>query len=114
MKHIKAGKLRALATSSRKRIEPLPDLPTVAEAGYKDYEVDLWWSLFAPANTPKAVVSKLAGWFIAALQAPEVKAKLAAQGFSPVGMCGTEFRVLLHKQYDGYGRVIREANITAQ
>jgi tripartite-type tricarboxylate transporter receptor subunit TctC len=112
--HIKAGKLRALATSSRKRIESLPDLPTVAESGYKDYEVDLWWSLFAPANTPKEIVVKLAARFTAALQASEVKAKLAGQGFSPVGMCGADFRVLLHKQYDAYGRVIREANIRAE
>src|SRR3954467_4561343 len=51
--HIKAGTLRALATSSPTRIPPLPDLPTVAESGFKDYEVDLWWSLFAPAKTPK-------------------------------------------------------------
>ena len=112
--HIKAGKLRALATSSRKRIGPLPDLPTVAEAGYKDYEVDLWWSLFAPANTPKSIVSKLASQFSAALQAPDVAAKLSAQGFSPVGMCGADFRALLHKQYETYGSIIREANIKAQ
>src|SRR5712691_4661407 len=67
--HLKAGKLRALATSARMRIEPLPDLPTVAESGYKDYEVDLWWSLFAPAKTPKESISQLAGWFTAAMQA---------------------------------------------
>ncbi|MEI7804569.1 MAG: tripartite tricarboxylate transporter substrate binding protein [Hyphomicrobiales bacterium] len=112
--HIKAGTLRALATSSRKRIEPLPDLPTVAESGFKDYEVDLWWSLFAPAKTPKEIVSQLAGWFSAAMQAPEVKAKLVAQGFSPVGMCGPDFGALLRRQYDDYGRVIRDANIKVE
>lgn len=112
--HIKAGTLRAIATSSRARIEALPNLPTVAESGYTDYEVDLWWSLFAPANTPKAIISQLTSWFTAAIQAPEVKAKLASQGFSPVGMCGAEFGSLLHRQYDDYGRIIREANIKAQ
>jgi tripartite-type tricarboxylate transporter receptor subunit TctC len=112
--HIKAGTLRAIATSSRTRIEQLPEVPTVAESGYKDYEVDLWWSLFAPANTPKAIISRLTSWFTAAIQVPEVKARLAAQGFSPVGMCGAEFGSLLRRQYDDYGRIIREANIKAQ
>jgi tripartite-type tricarboxylate transporter receptor subunit TctC len=112
--HLNAGTLRALATSSRTRIEPLPDLPTVAESGYKDYEVDFWWSLFAPAKTPKEIVSQLAEWFTAAMQAPEVKKKLLAQGFTPVGMCGADFAVLLRRQYDEYGRVIRESNIKAE
>ncbi len=112
--HIKAGTLRALATSSRTRIEPLPDLPTVAESGYPDFEVDLWWSLFAPAKTPQNVVRQLADRFTAAMQVPVVKAKLVEEGFSPVGLCGAEFGALLRKQYDDYGRVIREANIKAE
>lgn len=111
--HIKAGTLRALATSSRTRIEPLPELPTIAESGFKDFEVDLWWSLFAPAKTPKEVVAQLAQSFTAAMQIPEVRAKLVAQGFSPVGMCGADFAALLRRQYEEYGRVIREANIKA-
>jgi tripartite-type tricarboxylate transporter receptor subunit TctC len=112
--NIKAGTLRALATSSRTRIEPLPDLPTVAESGYKDFEVDLWWSLFAPAKTPKDTVKQLADLFTAAMRTPEVKAKLVAEGFSLVGLCGADFVALLRKQYDDYGRVIREANIKAE
>ena len=109
--HIKAGTLRALATSSRTRIDPLPDLPTVAESGYPGYEVDLWWGLFAPANTPKGIITQLGNWFNAAMQASDVKTKLVAQGFSPVAMCGVGFAALLRKQYDEYGRVIREARI---
>ena len=112
--HIKAGTLRPLATSSHTRIEPLPDLPTVAESGYPDYEVDFWWGLFAPANTPKQTLAQLARWFSEALRAPEVKAKLYAQGFSAVGMCGAEFAALLRRQFDEYGRVIREANIKSE
>jgi tripartite-type tricarboxylate transporter receptor subunit TctC len=110
----KAGKLRALATGSRSRIEPLPEVPTVAESGYKDYEVDQWLGLAAPAKTPKEKVSQLANWFTAAMQAPEVKAKLTTQGLYPVGLCGADFGVLLRKQYDEYGRVIREANIKVE
>jgi tripartite-type tricarboxylate transporter receptor subunit TctC len=109
--HLKGGMLRALATASPTRIEPLPDVPTVAESGYKDYEAEVRIWLFAPANTPKATVSEVAGWFTAAMQAPDVKSKLAAQELYPVGMCGADFAAFVRKQYNDFGRVIREADI---
>jgi tripartite-type tricarboxylate transporter receptor subunit TctC len=71
-----AGKLRALAVVTRTRIDTLPNVPTVAESGYKDYELNYWLGVFAPAKTPKEKVSQLVSWFTAALQAPEFKAKL--------------------------------------
>jgi tripartite-type tricarboxylate transporter receptor subunit TctC len=111
---LKAGNLRALATTWRTRGEALPEVPTVAESGYKDYEVDLWWGLLAPMKTPKERVSQLAGWFAAAMQVPEVRAQLVAQGLYPVGVCGVDFAAFIRKQYDDYGRVIREANIKAE
>jgi tripartite-type tricarboxylate transporter receptor subunit TctC len=111
---LNAGKLRALATAARARIEPLPEVPTVAESGYKDYELDYWLGMLAPAMTPKEKISQLAGWFTAALHAPEFRAKLAPLGLFPVGICGAEFAALLRKQYDDFGRVIREANIKAE
>jgi len=110
----KGGCPRALAATTRMRIEPLPEVPTVAEFGYKDYEVDFWTGVLAPAKTPKETVSQLAGWFTAAMQAPEVKAKLAVQGLFPVGLCGVGFAALLRKQCDEFGRVIREANIKVE
>ena len=70
--------------------------------------------MVAPAKTPKETISQLAGWFTAAMQVPEVKAKIATQEVYPVGMCGAEFGAFLRKQYDDYGRVIREANIKAE
>ena len=111
---VNAGKLRALATASRARIEPLPEVPTIAESGYKDIEIDVWYGLFAPAKTPKERLAQIAGWFTAALQVPDLKAKLLVQGFYPVGMCGADFGVFLRKQHDEYGRIIREANIKAE
>ena len=111
---LKAGKLRALATASRTRIEPLPEVPTIAESGYKDYEMDYWYGVLAAARTPKNALSQLADLFTAALKAPEVKGKLVAQALYPVGICGEDFAGLLRKQYDAYGRAIREANIKAQ
>jgi tripartite-type tricarboxylate transporter receptor subunit TctC len=112
--HLKAGTVRALATSAKTRIEPLPELPTVAESGYAGYEVDLWWGLFAPAKTSKATVAQLAKWSSAALQSADIKKRLAAQGFSPVAMCGSDFAGLLRKQHEDYGRIIREAKIGAE
>jgi tripartite-type tricarboxylate transporter receptor subunit TctC len=111
---LNAGKLRALATTSRTRAEPLPNVPTVAEFGYAGYEANSWQGLVAPANTPKETVSQLAGWFTTAMQVPEVEAKLVVQGLYPVGICGADFSAFLRKQYADYGRAIREANIKAE
>ena len=111
---MKAGTLRVLASASLTRGEPLPDVPTVAEAGYKDYEIDFWNGVLAPANTPKETVSQLAGWFAAAMEVPEIKEKLLAQGFYPVGKCGADFGALLRKQYNDFGRIIRDASIKSE
>jgi tripartite-type tricarboxylate transporter receptor subunit TctC len=113
--HLNAGKLRALATMSRTRVEPLPEVPAIAEAGYKDAEMDAWWvGISAPAKTPKDRLFQLADWFRSALESPDLKAKLAALGFYSVGICGPDFARLLRKQYDEFGRVIREANVKAE
>jgi tripartite-type tricarboxylate transporter receptor subunit TctC len=111
---VKAGKLRAIVTTSQRRIEPQPDLPTVAEAGYKDYSEEAWFGLVAPAKTPKEILTQVSGLFTTAMNAPEIKLKLQSQGLYPVGVCGADFATFLRGQYDAYGRVIREANIKAQ
>jgi len=111
--HLKLDKLHVLATATRTRIASLPEVPTVAESGYKDYEVDSWFGVVAPAKTSKETVSQLADWFTAALQIPEVRKKLDVLGLYPVGTCGADYRAYIRKQYDMYGRVIREANIKA-
>jgi tripartite-type tricarboxylate transporter receptor subunit TctC len=110
----KVGTLRALATASRQRNELLPNVPTIAESGYKDYEASVWLGAFAPARTPKQAISQLAAWLTSAVEAPEIKSKLALQGLLPSDMCGVDFAVKLREQYNDYGRVIREANIKAE
>jgi tripartite-type tricarboxylate transporter receptor subunit TctC len=85
---ITAGNLRALAAATQKRIEALPNVPTVTEAGYKDFELDNWFGVVAPAKTPKETVSQFVSLFTAALQVPEIQAKLATQGLYPVAACG--------------------------
>jgi tripartite-type tricarboxylate transporter receptor subunit TctC len=110
---LNSGRLRALATASRTRIEPLPDVPTFAELGY-DIDADTWSGVVAPAKTPQEAISQLVGWFRAALQMPAVRANLVVQGLYPVDMCGADFGVFLRHRYDEFGRIIREANIKGE
>jgi tripartite-type tricarboxylate transporter receptor subunit TctC len=106
-----AGKLRALATMSPRRLAPLPEVPTVAEAGYRDLETDVWFGLVAPAKTPKEAVSQLIEWFSTALLAPEVGSKLMLRALYPDPRCGADFAAHIQRQSDEYARVIRELNI---
>ena len=94
-----------------KRIPPLPDVPTVHELGYKDYNVEVWFGVMAPAKTPKETAAQLAYWFQAALKAPELTPRLLKIGLYPVGTCLDDFANHIRSQYDEYGRIIREAGI---
>jgi tripartite-type tricarboxylate transporter receptor subunit TctC len=111
---IKAGKLRGIVAATAKRIASLPDVPTFSEAGFKDLEVDNWFGIVAPAKTPKATLTQFGGWFTAALRAPEVSAKLLAQGLYPIGMGGDDFGALIRKRFDEYGRAIRDVNLKTE
>jgi tripartite-type tricarboxylate transporter receptor subunit TctC len=112
---LKAGLLRPLAVATKTRIPPLPDVPTVAEqTGFKDYEVSPWFGIYAPAKTPKEIVTQYSEWFSAGLKAPEVKDKLAIQELYPKGLCGADFTAFLRKQYDEYGRAIKETNFKVE
>ena len=84
---INAGKLRALATASSKRIKPLPDVTTVAESGYPGYESEVWLGLLAPAKTPEKAIAQLIAWFTAAIKVPAVEAKLLPLGLYPAVVC---------------------------
>jgi tripartite-type tricarboxylate transporter receptor subunit TctC len=112
--HLASGKLRALATASRQRIAAVPDLPTVAESGYPNYESEVWFGLVAPAKTPAGTITQLSGWLGAALANADVKAKLKLQEMYPVAACGPDFAAHLRTQFDAYARVIREADIKAE
>jgi tripartite-type tricarboxylate transporter receptor subunit TctC len=111
---LQTGKLRALATTSPKRIAVLPNVPTVIESGYKDVAADFFGGVVAPAKTPNAMITKLIGLFNAAIKDPKTRAKFAALGFFPDGRCGAAFAAVLHRDYDEYGRIIREAHLQMQ
>jgi tripartite-type tricarboxylate transporter receptor subunit TctC len=114
VEQLKAGTLRALAVGSRRRAEALPDVPTVEQSGFKDYDLDIWYGLVAPAKTPSEVMARLDDWSASAVKAEDMKPKLAQQGLYPIGVCGAQFAAHLRKQYDDYARVIREAHIRAE
>jgi tripartite-type tricarboxylate transporter receptor subunit TctC len=111
---VAAGKLRALATMASQRIEPMPDLPTVSESGFKDFEIDVWFGLAAPAKTPKETVAQLIDWFREALLSPQVKTKLTAQALYANPKCGADFAAYLGRQSELFTRVIRELNIKTE
>lgn len=96
MPQVKAGKLRALGVSSAKRTAAAPDVPTVAEQGYGDFDLVAWFMLYAPAATPAPVLAKLREAVVQAVSTPEVKAKLVAQGL--------EVPILKPEELTAFGR----------
>ena len=93
---------------------PLPDLPTVSESGYKDFETDVWFGLVAPAKTPTATISQLIDWFRTALLTPNVKTKLIAQALYPNPKCGADFEAHIRRQSELFTQLIRELNIKTE
>jgi tripartite-type tricarboxylate transporter receptor subunit TctC len=89
--HVKAGKLKALASAASKRPSVAPDLPTMAEAGVPDFDTSIWFGLMAPAGTPRPIIDKLAAAVNEALKSDEAKASYAAQGFDLLGGGPDEF-----------------------
>ena len=108
---VKAGRLRALATTGERRSPSLPDLPTVAEAGVPGYEASTWAGMLAPAGTPKSIIAKLHGEFTRVLQLPDVKEWLAANDFEPVGNTPDAFGAMIKKEVARWAKVIRDAHI---
>jgi tripartite-type tricarboxylate transporter receptor subunit TctC len=108
---IRAGKLRALATTLRERFKELPDVATVSESGFQNFESATWEGLVAPAKTPGEIIAQLSTWLTESMQDPEVKAKFATAGLQPVGICGADFNHFLHQQHEDYSRVIRQGNM---
>lgn len=99
MAQIKAGKLRPLAVTSARRSTSLPDVPTVAELGYKDFDVSTWYGLFMPAGTPKQVVDTAHAEVNKLLAMPEMKAAIQAQGAETQTMTAEQFSALLKADY---------------
>ncbi len=109
--HVKAGKVKALATTGKTRSSVLPDVPTVGEAGVPAYEATIWLGLMAPKGTPKDIIDKLNATVNQALRQPEVRQLWAKQGAVPMIMSTTEFEKYLNDDIQKWGAVIKAANI---
>src|SRR4029079_1581838 len=111
--YLKSGTLRALVMTSPKQVEVLPGVPTMAEAGFQKYEAEIFYGLVAPAKTPEPAIKHLSELLIAAMNTPEMKAKLVQQGLFAVNSCGAPFGKFLHDLTADYERVINAAGIKA-
>jgi len=111
--HIKAGKLRALALVAPQRSSALPEVPTVAEAGLRDFEVTTWYGVLAPAGTPRNVVTRLNAELGRIMHSPELKEKLAATGTEPLTSTPEEFADYIKREIAKWGEVVRKAGVKA-
>jgi tripartite-type tricarboxylate transporter receptor subunit TctC len=109
--HIKAGRLRALAVTGKRRSPLLPELPTIAESGLPDYEAGSWYGILAPAGTPREIVSKLHGEVVRALAQPEIRERLAGEGAELIGSTPEEFAAHIGSELARMGKLVRGAGI---
>ena len=110
MPHIKAGKLRALGVTSEKRSSSMPEVPAIAET-LPGFGIVSWQAIFAPAGVPKPIVDRLAGEMIKAINDPEIKSKLVAQGIEPGGMTPAELGAFQKAELEKWARVVKAGNI---
>ena len=111
--HVKAGKLRAVAAASGRRLALFPNVPTMSEAGFPGIELDFWFALFAPAGTPSPVIARLHDAFTDALRAPEMT-RFTEQGLDVVTSSPDELAALIARDTARLGKVVREAGVRVE
>ncbi len=109
--HVKSGRLKALAVTSRERIPFLPDVPTMAESGFPQFEMLSWYGLWGPPGMPKDVVERLGAETARAVKSAEMREKLAAQGFIPDGSGSAAFAAYVKNEIAKYAKIVKDANI---
>ncbi|MEO7401052.1 MAG: tripartite tricarboxylate transporter substrate binding protein [Polaromonas sp.] len=109
--HIQSGKVRALAVTSARRLDSLPNVPTVAESGVPGFEVLSWQAVFVPAGTPKPIVDRLHAEIVKILQLPEMQERLKTLGMQPSAMSIEQIAAFQKAEVDKWAQVIKAANI---
>ncbi|NKI96866.1 tripartite tricarboxylate transporter substrate binding protein [Rhizobacter sp. SG703] len=107
--HIRQGKVRALAVTSVRRVDDLPEVPTINESGYKGFDAVTWFGLLAPAGTPRDVIAKLNAEFNKALKQPELAKRLGDEGADPAGGTPEQFAALIRDEIPRWGRVVKDS-----
>ncbi|MCU0927318.1 MAG: tripartite tricarboxylate transporter substrate binding protein [Hydrogenophaga sp.] len=109
LQQIRNGKLRPLAVTSAKRVDDLPQTPTVGESGYKGFDAITWWGFLAPTGTPKDIIERLNTEFNKALQAPDLRKRLADGGADPLGGTPEQFAELIRSDIVTWGKTVKES-----
>ena len=110
---VRAGRLRALAVTSKTRSAAVPDIPTIAELGYPDFEASSWFGLLGPAELPRDIVVALQAEVVRALKVPELRAKLVQQGADPVGSTPEEFAAYMRTETAKWAKVVKASGAKA-
>jgi len=110
--NLNSGKIKALAVSTRKRYDDLPDVPTLDEAGVKGYDATIWLGLLAPPGTPRDIVDKLNTSITKILSTPEAKKLMASAGVDVATSSPEEFQKLMQSELDRWGKVVKETGAT--
>ena len=109
--YIKAGKLRAIAVTGKRRAPLAPGLPTVAESGYPGYNVVTWYGVLAPAGTPTEIVRKLSATIASLVQAPDMRGRFGSLGMDPVGSTPEEFDGFIRAEISTWAKVIKTSGV---
>ncbi len=107
--HVKAGRVRALAVTSKARSRVAPEIPAIAEAGYTDYDASAWWGIVVPARTPPAVVGRLGGEVVRILESPQVSEQMLTQGVEVAPATPDQFRKYLADEIGRWGRAVKQS-----
>jgi len=109
--HVKSGKLKALAVTTKARAPSMPDVPTMAESGYPNFEAVAWFGLLAPAGTPASIVERLSAEVNKILKSPEINARLTGMGANVMGTTPQEFSAFMKAEIEKWAPVVKRANI---
>ncbi|MBM3358940.1 MAG: tripartite tricarboxylate transporter substrate binding protein [Betaproteobacteria bacterium] len=109
--HVKSGRIRALAVSTAQRVSVVPDVPTMIEAGIRDFDYSTWYGIVVPAGTPQPVIARLHGELVKVLATQDVKEKFNAQGVDPASTTPQEFRAYLKSEVDKWAKVVKASGM---
>lgn len=114
MPHVKAGKIRAFGVSSLERLQALPDLPTLAEAGLPGFETGTWYGIVAPAGTPAPIVDKLSREIARIVQLPDVQQNLLNLGLQPFATTPSEYSAFIKSEIAKFAKIVKTAGVKAE
>jgi tripartite-type tricarboxylate transporter receptor subunit TctC len=112
--HIKAGKLRALAVTTAKRSSALPEVPTLAEAGLKGFDIGTWFGVLAPAATPRDIVARLNTEMVKVIQSPEFRKRMDEIGAEPIGNSAEQMAQTIKGETERFARLVKQAKVVIE